>query len=676
MLIVLLQLYWLSFGLIGLAGLLATRRVPKLWRSRFITYLRGTHPVLRTLLLWVLGLLPFLPVVVPSYIFQWPLRVLEAEYLVLLIAAVGVLIAGRKVLIRKLRWPRYSRAGFVLAVILAAALAYDYIVALRVGAPLYGDAPVQLAKITFFQQVHLALADPFYSNHGVVDPRYSTNFLDALQAVAAGLLHTTAVQVWKYSYGIYRLVLWLSIFSLLWTYLGRKYRHLAYPVTALLTVIWSGYFLFAVLPDRIVLAWAALLLLGIKLWCETGDWPLLIIAVALIASTHALFSLITLGYLALISAVLGVSRVVSVKRLAVPVACIMLLLLPVALNLYYPNRTNADKAAYVSGAISGTTPLPTHYGAVVLSKLPPVPFAAIAMCALFAAYVWFAGRRSNVALKALAYGAAFVGFVFAFRANVLAYAGYGLLLKQAGKRPLRLALAALFCYFALIIYNPLFWHVAGANIPPWVMARFQELNVFSPVAAILGTLFLAEWPLVRWGYARLRYVALALAALLLAGYFTWPTTNDYNITSIADSKSVQFADSRQQSLTALAQLTPYLHNQVVYSNDPNVNIRIPGITPANVYSFNPENESPMANIALRETCTLGLAKSLKLADLQAAGITRIITDSSYGLRVAALAKTRPYLRPLKETGTYQVYAVPRAPVPTYTPGKCAIPFGE
>jgi hypothetical protein len=196
------------------------------------------------------------------------------------------------------------------------------------------------------------------------------------------------------------------------------------------------------------------------------------------------------------------------------------------------------------------------------------------------------------------------------------------------------------------------------------------------VAAMLGLLFLVEWPLRRWGYTRLSYSMLAVTMALFVWYFTWPRTNDYNIATLQDKKNVQFVVNRQESLRALAQLAPQLQNQLVYSNDPNLNIRIPGVVPTNVYSMNPENESPVSNIHLRGQCTLQLAKSLKLADLQAAGITRIITDPPYGSAVTRLARTRPYLKLVARAGIYRVYTVQATTAYTHTADKCAIPYGE
>jgi len=676
MLIALLQLYWLSFGLIGLALVLVLRRLAVVRNSKFIYYILHTHPAPQAVLFWVIGLLAFLPVVVPGYVFQWPLWALNAEYMLLLAGSTAVLIVYRKLLIRNIHRPRYSQVGLVLGMVLAAALTYDYIVSLLVGAPLYGDAPVQLAKITFFTHVHLSLADPFYSNHGVVDPRYSTNLLDALQAVAASLLHITAAQIWKYSYGVYRLAIWLSMFGLLWTYLGKKYRHLAYPATALLMVIGSGYFLFAELPDRAVLIWIVLLLLGLKLWLEAGSWPLLIAASLLIAATHMLYAAMTLGYLALILLALGLSNTLPLKRTAPLIVCIGILALPVALNLGYPSHANGSSALFHAGVINGAELQLHHYGPFTLARLSPVSWVSTLLAALFTGYLWLARKMRRTSLTLAAYGAMVVGFVFLLKPGVLALAGYGALLYQTRQRALRIALAALFCYYGLIVYNPLFWRFAAGRAPLWMVARFQELNVFGPAAATLGLLFLMEWPLVQWGYRRTGYVMIAVAAALLLWYFPRPQVNDYRITSLQDAGNIRYNLQRQQRLAALTALRPVLQNQVVYSDDKNLSINLAAVMPINVQSYNPENESPMANLPRRAACAKQLARALRLNDLRAAGVTRIVTDLPYSRKVAAMAKTRPYLSRIAQAEDYTVYAVTPYPSAVLATGVCAIPFGQ
>jgi hypothetical protein len=676
--IILLQLFWCSIGLIGLAEYILLRRWNCTKESSFLQFVRMTHPVLQAVLLFVIGLMSLFPVVVVSYILQLPLIVLTVYYLLLLACAVGVIIVLREAVLRRTHThlPSVSRRTLVLGSIAGASLLFDYLVSLRVGAPLYGDAPVQLAKITFFKDVHFALTDPYYSNHGIVDPRYSTNVLDACQALAASLLHATAAKVWMYSYGFYRLLIWLSLFGLLWTYLGKQYRHLAYVMIAVMLFVWGGYFIFADLPDRIVLAWAMLFFVGLKVWLETDSWPLIVIAALLTASTHALFSLILLGYVAFLTVVLWISRTRPLRRMIPLFVCAGILILPVAVNLYYPNHTNQDTAAFISGAIAGTAPTPRSYGPLILSSLPSIPIFTLAIYVLFVAYVWLIQRTGRRKLMLFAYLTGCFVAVFMFNANVFALIGYGAIIYLVKQRSVRIAVAALVIYYGLIVYNPIFWHVELHKLPLWMVARFQELNVFGMVAATTGLIFAVTYPLECWGYRRFRYVMIAVVACLSVVYLPRPTTNDYNIQAIWDTKNILFQTQRNQSLAAITTLSPYLHDQLVYSNDPNIGVRIPGVVVTNVYSFNPENESPMTNIALREECSARLAQSMQLATLRAAGITRVITDPPYSLQLTAMAKIRPYLVLIAQADNYQVYAVKPGDTTHTVANSCTVPFGQ
>lgn len=675
--IILLQLFWVSFVSIGLAEILLLRRWVRPGRNVFVQFVYGAHPVLQAVMLFMLGLMPLVPIIVTGCILQWPLTVLTVVYLSVFAGAFVVIISNLKMIVRYMRRGlRVSRTTLLLSCVAGASLLFDFIVSLRVGAPIYGDAPVQLAKITFFKDVHLSLADPYYSNHGVVDPRYSTNVLDACQALAARLLHTTAINVWKNSYGVYRLIVWLSLFGVLWTYLGKKYRYLAYVVLATMPFVWGGYLIFANLPDRIVLAWAMLFLIGLKLWLETESWPLMVIASLLTATTHALFSLILLGYVMLVSICLWVSRTIPLRRMVVPLVCIGLLAFPIVLNLHYPNHTNQDAKAFISGTIAGTPPQPRNYGPLVLSSLPPVPVFTLTVYALFVIYIWLMKKTGHRKLTLFAYITGCLAVIITFSANIFALVGYGAIVYLVKQRSVRVAVVALIVYYGLIAYNPIFWHVELHKIPLWFVGRFQELNVFGVVATTLGLIFAASYPLERWGYRRSSYVMIAVVTCLSIVYFRQPTTNDYNIHAMWDTKNIVFQAQRDQSSAAIAALSPELRGQLVYSNDPNVAIRVPGIVVANVYSFNPENESPMTNIARRERCSARLAATMNIDDLRASGITRIITDPPYSLKMARMAKSRPYLLRIAEADDYQVYAVNVGKVNSASTSNCAVPFGQ
>jgi hypothetical protein len=318
-----------------------------------------------------------------------------------------------------------------------------------------------------------------------------------------------------------------------------------------------------------------------------------------------------------------------------------------------------------------------HYGSLLLIHLPSIPYIHLLIYVLFAAYLWLAYKTKRRNLLLATYFATCIALVFAFSAEVLSLVGYGLLIYVAKQRALRIALVIMVSYYALIAYNPVFWHFAAGKVPIWMVPRIQELNSFAMAATVVGVGFIVQYPLLRWGRKRLSYMMLGVVIGLFLFYFVRPIVNDYSLADIWDSRSITLNAERRQRFDALRTLAPALQGQTVYSNDPNLAVNVPGVVVANVLSYNPENESPMTNILQRQLCSQQLADYARLSDLQAAGVTRIITDPPYNLKLAKKAKTRPYLPLIAESQGYhyQVYAVK----PGHTvlrAGVCAIPFGQ
>jgi hypothetical protein len=222
--VILLQLYWLSFLLIGLAGLLAFIKLyPK--QSQALTAICKASPVATVALTAVVGIASFVPLIAIAYVFEISVKLVEVCYLVILVTSAVYLCRFGPLFKRMLKgWRPRTVTGWCVLLFVIGSLLLDYILCLRATAPLSADAPVHIARINLIANGSYAFADPYFGNHGVVDPRYSANLMLGLQALGAKLIHMTALQVWLYSLGFFRLLIWLALYFLSFNLLPRDKR--------------------------------------------------------------------------------------------------------------------------------------------------------------------------------------------------------------------------------------------------------------------------------------------------------------------------------------------------------------------------------------------------------------------------------------------------------------------
>ena len=674
--IVLLQLFWLSFFPIGLAALQALQRVLPGFAGKFQRYFRQAPLLAAAWISFAVGVALYLPLVVVMFGLGLPVAVLAAAYLLGVLASLGLLARQWRPLVRALRRRRpASVPAAVLVAVAVGSLVVDYAFSLHAGATLSSDAPVHIARINYLLSRHFSLTDPALGNHGLLDARYSISFLGSLAAAAAKLLGLTALQVWWYSGAFYRLLIWLGMFTLVWEVLSEPVkRRWSLIVLAFTPFLLGYYFGNAEFPDRIVLAWAALFIVGISLWYETGSAVLLLLAAALIAAEHALYALMALGFLGLVMAGLLLFRLAPRRwgRAVWPAAA--LLAVPVALNLALPNRTALSHQAFNAAPISGLPLVLHHYGRWIVAALPrPYLFYWWDYVLVLVVLIVLAPRLKPK-LRLGVYGLALVNLIGSYFSAVAGYLGMAYLAIQARSRGLRLIVVALWLYYALVGYDPLVLTLAAHRVPPWVISRFQEFNLLILVAPLLYVLAIFELPLRRWGYPRWaawsNLVAVAVFALFL------PFWNSVNLRLPARPTSDAPTLAEMQDVQ---QLAPELRNQLVFSNSPQLSFLVPALTSANVFNTLVYNYSPMANIPLRQACTARLARSLQLADLRAVGATRvIIANLPASARFMRLAASKPYLALQRRSGEIWLYRVLPGAAAGTAPAHdvCAIPYGE
>ena len=676
--ILFIQLLWFSFSLIGVAAILISNIVfATRWQTlrQFIGFIDKTPPAITLLITLITGLVSLSPIVIVSYCFNFPIVVPLVSYLGAMFIALVVIYKHRLLLLTKIRQYESPTLGQLLLFILVLApLIFDFIMSLRSGAPLYGDAPIQIAKIHFFLTNHVTLNDPYFSYNGVIDPRYSTNLLNAYQSMIAKFLGITAVRVWLYSYGFYRLVIWLSIFALAWTLFPKKYKPLSYVLLALSPILFSQLFINANLPDRIVFAWICLFIVGLRRWLEDRDYILLLVGSLMIATTHALFALIGLAYISLLVLSLSLFRRITKHDLYVFGLSFIILLMPVALNLYYPNHTNQDPTAYNPGL---APPPLKDYGPFHISMLPALDITTIIIYLTIFLCIVLADKSKSQLIKLTAYCLSIISLFIWFNYAYLALFGYGLLLYMCKSVKLKIAFVCLVLLYPLIIYNPLFWHIVKQDVPPWVIYRFSYFNVVGLLAPILGLAVFTIIPINRWFRHKPAYCLLAsVVSLLILAYAV-------NNSSLHDSyiswRSVHNDNATQlNNLDLIQVLSPHLKNQVIFSNDTDLSTYIPDVVTSNVIDFLPQNEAPMSNIAARSRCAAILTGNLNYTDLAASKTTIILTDGSYTATVKNLSQHQHNIITVARDGENYLFAIKYGASPKNgtTSEACSLAYGQ
>jgi hypothetical protein len=644
--VLLLQVFWFSFVLVGLALFLLYRRfyAKHSTYSSFYKFLKETHKGIAFLLAFVTGIGILAPVVALFYIFEWQLNYLSDIYLIFLIVSIFVITLNFKFLSKQLgsslRHP--SKRWLLNGGLVAAALIFDYVVSIKTGSPLDNDVPLHLAKIQLFlNQAHLTLADPFVGYNGILDLRYSTNLLSALQAIIAHLLQWPAYKVWFYSYAFYRLIIWTSLFALFRMFLPKARKEWAYMILILCPFVYTGYFFsYAELPHCIVLAWICLLLVGLKLLFERGSFYVLLLSALLIATTHALASSICIVFLVLLIAIINLKkRTASIKKQNLTIiATILVLSLAAIANLIYPDRTTEiyPNAQTMGPGLHSLALFNYKWGPIVLPNLiksfhanyslfAVSTFSFLIAIVLLGAVIFLNRIKQTIIKKGALILITTIGLSI-FNALYVSVVGYIFLAHQIKDRRSKILVILAIVFFAIIAYDPITLTLVHNHFPLWTIARFEDFNTFAYIAPILGLLVIYSSLVKYWGFNKLAGGYLLIPLILVVGLF------NKNSFPVSTSNILNF-NNQQQSLVSLqySQLAQYdsfnsyLKDQVVFTNDPTISQTLPIETTGKYVGF---IFAPLAsqaeNYNLREQCQETLFKHLNLNDLEAAKVTQVV----------------------------------------------------
>jgi hypothetical protein len=692
----LVQIFWLSFVAIGWAFLEAQQHLFPKVSHKLSGILTRAPLVVSLFVFFAIGMTLFTIPLTLAYIFEWRVVSIAALYSILVAVTLVILVLRFKPLARSTMQGARSltRLQIILGCFLGVMAALLFASNLSVGGFLNDDVPIHLAKVQLYlNSGRFTLADPLLGYNGIIDLRYSTNILNGMQAVLASLLHVRAYVVWFYSIAVYQLLLVVSLIALAFTYLSKIPKIWIYA-SILLDPVFNGYVLREIeLPHNYVLIWFSLLLIGLKLLLENGSGSLVLIAAALIATTHAVSASSVAAFFVLFLGLLILTKKVTRKRLIVLAAGFCLLSIPVIASVRLPNHFTQG-TDYLTSDVSGL-----HARPVAVQKIGPVVLPAFSLrpsihfepgsisnaysmivYGVLAICIIVFRRIQNLELKYMLLWLMLAVVLARFNYLYFSIIGFIYIVKNTKDANTKALLLLTIFFFALIAYNPFVLTMIFGRVPLWLVGRFQDVNTFAFLVPYLGVFALYEcvesyWHLTDRFHAYDVAVAMLFMSLILS--HTIPL-NIGSIISYGPGFSSRTSNRKDYSeVRELEKLDPYVKNQIILSDSNSVN-RLMAIATQGEYIGKVYNSqsNQMQNTSLRSECYTQLLTKLAYADLRSAKVTRVIATSgpaksSYSLD--KLARTKPYLQFEKQIDNYRVYAVQPQPMVKGQSTVCSIP---
>ena len=620
--------FWSSLVVVGGAVLLCIRRYKAL---RGVTVLVAAMPLAAQIFVsFSAAMVVFAPWIVLGYLFALPLKVLSIVYGLMILASLVYWWRERQAIWNRVRTIRPRKSWlFFASLVLVGLLAADYVWSLYIGAFIANgnDAYVHMGKIEQLAHGNMTLSDPYFS--GVIESRYHLNFVHVLNAIGTQRLHMETIDFWSYSYPFFRTMSWLGIFTLAWYFSPIRNRRLfAAGSTAVSMALLVSFMSSANYPNVIVLAWIGLFIIGLSQFVTNrGGW-LMLASALLIGMTHPAYGVGTAGFLLLLSAYIALFERswITKRRIGAVVASLGLLMWPAALAAFFPNRLSEQTFGF------GTTIMHVTNSVVILH--PPVPHK----------------------------------LTWPLIVALLSFVGYAAFIKTRKERRDKVLVGLLVIYFALVAYNPVVSFVAGKQLPPWMIERFQYINRLSTIAAVAGIIFVVR-TLVIYVPKQQRRIAGVIATIILLIPL-------YNVSVLPfQTYKASHLDNRHQFIYIhnVEKLSPALHDQQIFATKGD-SFQLPSVTTMGLVSMPDTNASPVANMALRQACADYLGHTLDSNALATAGITRVMVPA-WEPEMMKLAKTKSYLRPVAGNSDFIVYDFVM-PHHHKTVGVCNIPHGQ
>lgn len=663
--ILLLQLYWLSFFVIGCGVLTLLGK-----KNIFVRDLSNSPVSQVFFTASCLGLTSQLAYIIPGYFFGWPLSLFALYYALTVAASVLILLKRRKPIIVNLRKRWHLQDVTAISIFLGLVIALGCFFSLKTGSLVDGDPRVFVSIIhQWLATGHLSFDDPYFGGNGIMNIGYSTNVLFALRALGAYLTGMSAVNVWFYSGAFMLLMMWSGFYSLCRHFLP-AYLHKTWPaaITALLPFFMSRIVRDVSLPTVTALMWVCLFIIGLKIYLVKRSYFLLVVSCALLAATHSLNAAIAGMFLVFFGASLLVMKSLNLKQAICLIGCAGILFLPMICALFFP-RYIADYQLQAAWPIQTITGLPI----VKVPRFFSSPIF-IAIDLLVIVYICLHKFVGNNSLLKIFYALIGVAVVLGYDPKIAGVLGLLFILINAKGKPVKILISTLIVFYVFMAFNPIVVAALQDKLPFWGFQRFADFNTLHFIAPIIGIMYFIYLPLkvfkinnaeIKSSYAVI-IIYLGAIPFLTGVPLRMPWDQGYPI----KTQVAQLA-----RLDTIQAMKPYVEGQMIVSNDPDILTSIPNVMQANFISLPNEGPSPLANRFKRDACYKKITSELAEKDVVNAGVGVVMVRVNEHDAFVRLAASRPFLKHYASVDGYKIYKVTSRLQPQQH-AACSIPYQQ
>ena len=491
------------------------------------------------------------------------------------------------------------------------------------------DTYVHLSRIVSIMQEGFNIQSGFFT--GIAETGYHYNIVYALY-VPPSFMFDLPYEVWKYSFGFFRLLQWLSIFTLAWYVWGywlkaRSHTLLAASSSTLFAMAsLSALFYTAVYPNQIVNLWLILLVIAISLY-ERGYKAAIFAGFGLAflaTATHPTYSLMAAMLLALILLlrfIIERNKIHDIKNTLLfyggTIAILMLGPVRTALFPYQLSEKQQSLGGFPTVEIGG-----------LLIKRPDNVLS----------YPW---TKAGLVLLGT------TGLIF-------------LLVKLWRQKRQWAVGAALILFFPLVVYQPLGFGVVSNLLPLWVVERFTAMNSLRLISVPLGVygVILVVTMLVRKRSAKRADVLKGLTWQLTVGFTLLLCAVNFLPSYQAVAKNRVENDHYYRFMDRISRdFGNVLDKESVVVASTGDSYLLPAVLPVKVLAIEEGHTSPVADAVNRLKCQTYVMTTLRYEELKTVKADYVVIakyDKTYGQQ-RLIADQTSYLDAIAENQEFYIY---------------------
>lgn len=637
----LINAYWFSFPVIGYALLNLLFRWKRLSEGQrnIISLILDQNILIVGLASFALAAVVLGIVALVGYLFTAPVVILSVWYVLLLTVSI-VFIAlqlWRNLFTKKpidlfgfknqTLLARLAFIGFCTFAII------DFIVATqaRSHAALGSDTYVHLSRIVAMLSQGLTIESGFFRD--IPEVGYHMNLIYALYAVPAQLFGITPSVVWEYSFGFFRLIQWVGIFTLAWyvcaVWLKDRVNALfGASLTAMFAIgYFSMAFFIAVYPNQVVGLWLTMLVISLSQYDanrKAAAVPALL-AAFLIMFTHPTYAMMAGMFI----------------------------------GLLFITRLIVQRNEFKGVLLRQTAKL---YAAII---------AILSISPLRSAFM--PNHMTEAGVNVLKYDTINVGFL-SMKQPAFSYVGkvgtmlmllgvFGLLflLYRLWKNKRQWAIAfSLVMFYPIMVYIPFTYSILEAVFPVWLIDRFTAMNVLNFIGVPLGVYGLIsimqalsrKYNLPRWvSSQRTGILAFAAFIVVVGSYYM----------VLAPGKVTQYQEQNKHYYQFMDRTYQRFHTTL---NDEKMVVAHRGdsyflasVLPIDVVAIEDTHTTPSADAKDRLACQAQLLRTMRYTDLRAIDADYLVlsTYEKDFKRERKLAESKPYLKFVEGNADFYVY---------------------